>query len=140
MNFHHVPWEAILLGALKLLKVFGILPGAVAAIGVRKLYQKRRQSKAIGGWPATEATIQSGEVHRAGMRNIWAELTYSYFAGEYRSGTYVRHFRREEDADEFVRQAREKRIQVRYDDSNPDRSVILDRDLELVTLLETQLR
>jgi hypothetical protein len=29
---------------------------------------------------------------------------------------------------------------VRYDDSNPDRSVILDRDLELVTLLETQLR
>jgi Protein of unknown function (DUF3592) len=139
MNFHHVPWGPILLGAVKLLKVFGFLPGALAAFGVRRLYQKWRQNKAISGWPATEATILSGQLHQEGLGRIWVELAYSYYAAEYRSGTYIRRFRKEEEADEFIRQARDKRIQVHYDNSNPDRSVILDRDLELAVLLVPQL-
>ena len=67
-------------------------------------------------------------------------MTYSYFVGEYRVGRYVRNFRREDDADEFVRQVRDKRLQVHYKESSPDTSVILDRDLDLIVHLVPQLR
>jgi len=140
MTSGHVPWHLILLGSIKLLKTFGLIPGAIAAFGLRKLFQKLRQKRAIAGWPATEATIQSAKVHQEGVRRYWAEITYSYYVGEYRAGTYLRRFRKEDDADEFVRQLRDKRIQVRYKDSDPDNSVILDRDIEMVALLTPQLR
>jgi hypothetical protein len=135
MEIHRVPWEVILPAAIKLLKFLGIIPGAAAAYGLKRLYQKRRQKRASDGWPTVEATILRGEVHQEGWRNFWAELTYYYFVGEYRTGRYVRHFRREEDANEFIRQAREQRVQVRYDDSNPEHSVILDRDIEMLVCL-----
>jgi hypothetical protein len=63
------------------------------------------------------------------------ELTYSYFVDEYRSGTHVHRFKKEEDADNFLSQIKDKRIQVRYDPAKPDESVILDRDLEMVVML-----
>jgi len=140
MEIQHLNWGPILVGAFKLLKGFGLLPGAIAAIGVRKLYQKWRQRQAIAGWPATEATIQSGAVHQEGARSHWAEITYSYYAGEYRAGHYVRHFRKEEQASEFIRQLKDKRIQVHYNDADPDKSVILERDLEMVALLQPEMR
>ena len=139
MDVHHTPWGLILLSLLKMLKTFGLIPGAMAAYGLRKLYQRWRQGRAMEGWPGTEATVQFGKVHAEGRR-YWAEVTYSYFAGEYRSGTYVRGFRREEQADEFLRRLKDKRIQVRYKESSPDVSVILDRDLEMIGLLQPQLR
>jgi hypothetical protein len=55
MNFHHIPWGEIVFVLVKLLKIFGIIPGAIAAFGVRKLYQKWRQNKAMAGWPATDS-------------------------------------------------------------------------------------
>lgn len=140
MEIQHLNWGPILVGAFKLLKGFGLLPGAIAAIGVRKLYQKWRQRQAIAGWPATGATIQSGVVHQKGARSHWAEITYSYYVGEYRAGHYVRHFRKEEQASEFIRQLKDKRIQVRYNDADPDKSVILERDLEMVALLQPEMR
>jgi hypothetical protein len=139
MNLHHIPWEPVLFGIIKLLKVFGLIPGAIAAFGVRKLYQKWRQNKAMAGWPVTDATILSGQVHQDGPRRFWVEISYYYFVQEYRSGTYVRRFRKEEDADNFIRQVKDKRLQVRYSDSNPEQSVILDRDLEMIALLNPQL-
>ena len=139
MNLHHVHWEWLLWGLIKFLKMFGIIPGALAAFGVRRLYQKWRQNKATAGWPATDGTIQSGEVHKQGLR-YWVELTYTYYVGEYRSGKHVHHFRREEDADEFVRQVKEKHVQVHYNASKPENSVILDRDLEMVALMAPQFR
>lgn len=140
MSVHHMPWEVIFFGMIKLIKAFGLIPGAIAAFGVRKLYQKWRQNKAMAGWPVTDGTILSGQVHREGPpRRFWAEIAYFYFVGEYRSGTYVRRFRKEEDADAFIRQVKDKRLQVRYNDSHPDQSVILDRDLEMIVLLSPQL-
>jgi hypothetical protein len=47
----------------------------------------------------------------------------------------VHRFRREEEADEFVRQIKDKRLQARYNPAEPDESAILDRDLEMVALL-----
>jgi hypothetical protein len=134
MHFNHIPWGAIILALVKLLKIFGLIPGAIAAFGVRRLFQKWRQNKAIAGWPATDATIQSGKVHKEGWR-VWVELTYTYYVGEYRSGTHVHKFRREELADDFVRQVKDKRVHVHYDSDHPEKSVILDRDLEIVALL-----
>ncbi len=135
MHSHTWPWTLIILELVKLLKLFGIIPGAVAAVGVRKFYQKWRQKKAMEGWPATDATIQSGTVRKQGMRSYWAELTYTYFVGEYRTGNYVRHFHRQEVADDFVRQVKDKRVHVHYNQSNPDKSVILDRDMEMIAML-----
>jgi Protein of unknown function (DUF3592) len=139
MHFNHIPWGAIVFGLVKLLKVFGLIPGAIAAFGVRRLYQKWRQNKAISGWPATDATIQSGQVHKQGW-HVWVELTYTYYVGEYRSGTHVHKFRSGEQANEFVRQVKDKRVQVHYDGDHPEKSVILDRDLEMVAMLAPQFR
>lgn len=133
----HIRWDLIVLAAFKLLKTFGIIPGAMAAYWLRKVYQKNRQKRAMEGWPATEATIYGGEVHAEGGRH-WAEVTYTYFVGEYRSGKYVRNFRREAEADDFVRQLKDKRVRVHYNESKPDTSVLLDRDLELIVLLAPQ--
>jgi hypothetical protein len=139
MNIHHIPWEPLLLGAAKLLKIFGIIPGAVAAFGVRKFYQKRRQNRAMAGWPATDATILNGQAHKEGSRRIWVELTYSYYVGEYHAGKHIHRFLKEDDADEFIRQVKDKRVQIHYNNSDPEQSVILDRDLEMVVLLTPQL-
>jgi hypothetical protein len=133
----HYNWELILLSALKLLKMFGVIPGAVAAFAVRRFLQKRVQRKAMEGWPAADARIYGGDVHREGRR-YWADITYSYYVGEYRAGKYVRGFKREEQAWDFVRQLKDKTVRVHYKDSDPDRSVILDRDLELIVLLAPQ--
>ena len=140
MHFHHIPWGPLLFGILKLLKVFGLIPGAIAAYGVRKYYQKWKQNRAVEGWPATDATIQSGQVHKEGFWSYWVELSYTYYVGEYRTGKHIHRFRREDDADEFVRQVKDKRIRVHYDDAKPDTSVILDRDLEMIALLAPQYR
>ncbi len=93
----------------------------------------------MAGWPSTDATILNGQVHKQGLHS-WVELTYTYYVGEYRSGKHVHRFRREEDADEFVRQVKDKHVPVHYDGSNPDKSVILDRDLEMIALLAPRFR
>jgi len=138
MHLHNFPWGAAGYWIFYLLKVFGILPGAVAAYYVQRLWQKRRQRRAMEGWPAIEATVLWGKVHADGPRNYWAEITYSYYVGEYRSSTYIRRFKKEVQADEFVRSLKDRKIQVHYKESNPDASVILDRDLEMIALLAPQ--
>ena len=127
------------MAVFKLLKTFGILGGAAVAFWMRRMVQKRLQKRAMEGWPATDATIQWGKVHSESGR-YWAEVTYSYFVGEYRSGQYVRGFRREEEAEEFIRQLKDKRTRVHYKEADPNKAVILDRDIELIVLLEPQLR
>jgi hypothetical protein len=126
--------------AIKLLAKFGLIPGAAAGYGVRKLYQRWRQNRASAGWPATEARVQYVRVHTEGPRQFWVEITYTYFVEEYRSGMHVHRFRKEEEADEFVRQIKDKRIQARYNPAKPDESAILDRDIEMVALLAPQIR
>jgi hypothetical protein len=137
MNFHHIPWEPIVFGFLKLLKAFGLIPGAMAAYWLRRVYQKRRQNKAIAGWPATDGTIYGGKIHTEGSRH-WVELTYTYYVEEYRSGQHVHRFRRKSQAEEFLRQVKSQHVPVHYDVTDPDKSVILDRDLEVIALLAPQ--
>ena len=135
MEIPHLPWHSLLFIALKLLKTFGIIPGTLGALWARKQYQKWRQNRAMAGWQTTEALIQSGMIHEHGPRRFWVELTYSYFVAEYRAGKHIHHFRKEEDADEFIRQTKGRRIQLLYNPNKPDDSVILDRDLEMLGVL-----
>jgi hypothetical protein len=140
MHFSTIDWRLVSLVILKLLKTLGIIPGAIAAYWVRRLVQKWRQERAIAGWPTTEARILWGKVQSEGPLHFWAEITYSYYVGEYRSGTYLRLFRREEDADEFIRQIKDKQLQIRYKGADPDTSTILDRNLEMIVpeILQTR--
>jgi hypothetical protein len=139
MDPQHIPWRLVVPFAIKLLAKFGFIPGAAAGYGVRKLYQKWRQNRACAGWPSIEARVQYGTVHSEGPRQFWVELTYTYFVEEYRSGTHVYRFRKEDEADEFLRQIKDKRLQARYNPAKADESVILDRDLEMVVLLTPQI-
>jgi hypothetical protein len=140
MDPQHIPWHLLPL-ALKLLAKFGLIPGAAATgYGVKKLSQKLRQNRAFVGWPSTEARIQYAKVQNNGPRQFWAELSYTYYVEEYRSGTHLHRFRKEAEADEFVAQVKDKRLQVRYNPAKPEESVILDRDIEMVALLFPQAR
>jgi uncharacterized SAM-binding protein YcdF (DUF218 family) len=129
----------IFLWALKLLKIFGLPLGAVVALGVRRLYQKWRANQALA-WPVANAIILGGQVKTTSRGLVFVELTYSYFVAEYRAGKYLRRLRRAEDAEEFIRQMKDKHVQVRYRESNPEHSVILDRDIEMLALLTPQMR
>lgn len=140
MNFHHIPWQLLITEAFRVLAAFGLIPGTVAAVGVRRSYQKRRQKKAIEGWPATDAKVLYARVESEKYRTYWVEVTYSYYVGEYRSGTYVRRFPREEQADDFIHQVKDQRLQVHYDRAKPDTSVILDRDIEMIAMIAPQYR
>jgi hypothetical protein len=135
MNLHNIPWHLFIAAALKLLAKFGLIPGAAVGYGVKRWHQKRRQDKAFAGWPSTEARIQYGKVNAQGPRQYWVELTYTYFVDEYRSGMHVHRFRKEDEADAFLSEIRDKRIQVRYNPVKPAESAILDRDLEMVAML-----
>lgn len=77
------------------------------------------------GWPSVEGVIVSGTVKPIPKtKQFHAEIVYSYFVGEYRSGRYVQDFPSEPEADDFVRQIKDRRVQIRYNESNPDRSVL----------------
>lgn len=141
MNPSQIHWGPLIAIAVKVLAKFGLIPGAAAGMGVRKRYQKRRQRRAIESWPSAEACILGGygHVHREGSRSHWVELTYTYFVDEYRSGKYVRKFRKEEEAEEFIRKIKDKRLQLRYNPAKPDESVLLEHDVEMQALVAPQL-
>ena len=140
MNSDSIHLTTLVALAIKLLAKFGLIPGFVAAFGVQKIRQKYRQRKAVEGWPSTDATIQWCKVHKEGVRNYWVEVTYSYYVGEYQSGTYVKTFKKEQQAEDFASQLKDKRIRIHYKQEDPSNSVILDRELEMVALLAPQLR
>jgi hypothetical protein len=91
----------------------------------RRRWQKRRRENIAQGWPSIEGVILSGQVTPAPKTSCFlATLQYTYFITEYRTGKYVHEFARETDADDFVRQLKDKRVQIRYKQSNPDNSVL----------------
>jgi hypothetical protein len=88
-------------------------------------WQKTRQEDIAQGWPSADGLIVSAKVEPIPKTTRFnAVLQYTYFRDEYRSGRYNHEFMKEEDADEFVRQMRDKRVQIRYKESNPDKSVL----------------
>ena len=99
-------------------------------------WRKNRDENAAQGWPSVEGLIISAEATRiAKTSRFIVTLKYSYFLTEYHYGEYIHDFANEADAKEFASQLRNKRIQVRYNQSKPDKSVLEQRTLEQYILL-----
>ena len=116
-----LPHHHLLLLAVRCCVYLGFAWGAVSW----RRWQKRRRETIAQAWPSVEAVILSGEVTPVPKTSCFvATLQYTYFVGEYRTGAYVHEFARETDADDFVRNLRDKRLPIRYNQSNPDNSVL----------------
>jgi hypothetical protein len=99
-------------------------------------WRKSRDENAAQGWPSVEGLIISAEATRiAKTSRFIVTLKYSYFLTQYHYGEYIHDFANEADAKEFASQLRNKRIQVRYNQSKPDKSVLEQRTLEQYILL-----
>lgn len=97
---------------------------AWGAVSWRRWQKRRRESRAQA-WPSVEGVILSGQVEPAPKTSCFlVTLQYTYFVGEYCTGTYIHEFAKETDADDFVREMRDKRVPIRYNPSKPDCSVL----------------
>ena len=103
-------------------------------------WSKRRRENIAQSWPSVQAIILGGKVTPVPKTSLFhAILQYSYFVEEYRAGEYIHEFSKEADADEFVRQLKDKRVQVRYKQSNPDKSVLEQSTVEQLVMLAPRL-
>jgi hypothetical protein len=94
-------------------------------------WRKNRNENAAQGWPSVEGRILNGKVTPIPKTSrSLVTLTYTYFVEEYRSGKYVHEFTNEDDADTFARQMKDKHVQIRYNQSNPNKSVLEQRAIE----------
>jgi hypothetical protein len=94
-------------------------------------WQKRRRESIAHAWPSVEGVILSGHVESVPKTSCFlATLQYSYFVEEYRAGIYIHEFAKETDADDFVRQMRDKRLPIRYNPSKPGNSVLEESAVE----------
>lgn len=105
-------------------------------VAIHKWRQRARENRAAS-WPSTDAVIQA--IHLKPNNGYWVEIDYRYYAHqEYRYGKYRRHFRRKSKAQEFADSARGRTLLVRYNDSDPNLSVIMERDLHMTGQLQTR--
>jgi hypothetical protein len=99
-------------------------------------WRKQRAENAAQGWPSANGRIASGDFKEIPKTKRWlATLTYTYFVGEYRTGKYVHEFMSADEAGDFVRAMKDKNVQIRYKESNPDKSVLEQRTIEQYILL-----
>jgi hypothetical protein len=112
--------------------IFGIAWGALHF----RRWRKRRRETIAQGWPSVEGVIVSGNVTPIPKTTHFnATLQYTFFVDEYRTGKYVHEFNKESDADDFVRQLKDKRLQIHYKESNPDKSVLEQSVVEQIVQL-----
>ena len=114
-----------------------VIPVGFAWIAIYwRRWLKRRREDIAQSWPTVEGNILGGRVAPTPKTTRFqATLSYSYFVEEYRAGEYVHEFQKESDADDFVRQLKGKRTQIRYKPSNPDKSVLEESAVEQLVLL-----
>jgi hypothetical protein len=106
-----------------------------SAIYIRR-WQKRRDEANAQGWPSIEGRIISSQAARVqNTTRFMVTLEYSFFLDAYHYGTYVHEFSKESEANEFARQLKDNRVQIRYNQSNPDKSVLEQSVLEQHILL-----
>ena len=99
-------------------------------------WQKRRLEESAQGWPSVEGRISSGKVAAiAHTSRFLATLVYTYFVEEYRTGKYTHEFAKKAEAEDFVEKLKGQRVQVRYNQSNPGKSVLEQSVVEQHILL-----
>ena len=114
--------------------VLALFGGASAA--VHRWRQRLRENRAVS-WPSAEGVIQAVTV--TARHGYWAEVSYRYYAlQEYRYGKYKRHFRKKAAAEKFADSLRGRTVPIRFRDSDPTVSVVMERDLQLHGILQPQ--
>ena len=99
-------------------------------------WRKQRDEQTAQGWPSIDGRIQSGSVSPIPKtKRYLATLNYIYFLGEYRTGKYVHEFECREDAEQFVSSMKDKHVPIRYNESDPSKSVLEQRSIEQHILL-----
>ncbi|HWB31984.1 MAG TPA: DUF3592 domain-containing protein [Acidobacteriaceae bacterium] len=100
-------------------------------VGAVQSWRKKRREKIAESWAPIEATIQFTSVDSVTDTDYFrATLEYSYFVGEYRSGKYTQDFDSEQAASNFTQAMKDKKVQVRYNPSKPDKSLLEDSAVE----------
>ncbi|MGP8258886.1 MAG: DUF3592 domain-containing protein [Acidobacteriaceae bacterium] len=108
---------------------------AWGALFIRR-WIKRHRERVAQSWPIADGVILSGSVSRIRRTSHFhATLHYTYFVQEYRSGKYVHEFSTEANADDFVRLMRDKRVHIRYKQTNPGKSLLEQSVVEQIVLL-----
>jgi len=99
-------------------------------------WQKSRLEESAQGWPSVEGSIADGKVKRISHTSRFlATLEYTYFVEEYRNGKYTHEFPKKADAEDFVEKLKGQRVQIRYKQSNPSKSVLEQSVVEQHILL-----
>jgi hypothetical protein len=119
---------------------FGLRYGLFFGVAWGALYfrrwLKRHREGVAQSWPSVEGVIVSGKVVPIPKTTRFnATLQYTFFVDEYRTGKYIHEFSSESEADDFVRQLKDKRLHIRYTESNPDKSVLEQSVVEQLVLL-----
>lgn len=105
------------------------------AIYVRR-WRKTRNENAAQGWPSVEGRIISSKAARVENTSRYlVTLEYSFFLTEYHYGKYTHEFSKSDEANEFARQLKDKRVQIRYNQANPDKSVLEQSTIEQHVML-----
>ena len=124
---HHWSWRRILEFAGSEHWLLASALGALA-VGFRKLRRRAQEGRAAG-WPVTDATILTAQVKPGDGH--WVLVEYRYYVRDaYRYGKFSRHFRRETPAQAFAAAVQHLHVPVHYSANNPDRSVLIERDLQ----------
>jgi hypothetical protein len=105
------------------------------AVAIRKYTQRARENKAAM-WPSADGQVQTATVKKS-QYGCWVDVTYRYYAQqEYRFGKYRRHIARKAAAEAFAEAIRGRSVQVRYRDTDPNDSVLLEQDLQMTGVLQ----
>ena len=106
-----------------------------AAIYFRR-WKKSRDEYAAQGWPSIEGRIISSQATRVDKTTRFiVTLEYSFFLEEYHYGKYIHEFSKESTAKEFALQLKDKRVQIRYNQSDPNKSILEQSVIEQHVLL-----
>jgi Protein of unknown function (DUF3592) len=108
------------------------------------LRRKQHREEIEQSWPSVEGTVQytsTAPVFDNKHGQYYATLEYSYFVGEYRSGKCIQSFGddSEAEADAFAEVMKDKKVQVLYNPSNPDKSDLDPSSIEQHTMFATKL-
>jgi|SRR5579862_1663223 len=108
------------------------------------LRRKQHREEMEQSWLSVEGTVQytsAALVFDTKRNQYYATLEYSYFVGEYRSGKYVQTFGddSEAEANAFAEAMKDKKVQVLYNPSNPNKSDLDSSSIEQHTMFATRL-
>ena len=99
-------------------------------------WRKQRAEATAQSWPMVDARISGGSVKPIPKtKRFLATLNYTYFVGEYRIGKYIHEFQNKEDAEQFVQATKDKHVPIRYNPTNPEKSVLEESSVQQHILL-----